>query len=194
MLRHFGWDLSPTFPARPFPALDPLLEAFQAEIVATGCCDWALRKLHAEDAAEVLADDLEGIVHRVVVVSGGVGGGAGEEGLAAARLLLVGEGLVGLDGADGGDEAVPGSGGCRGGRGSGVVGGAVGAAPLGGVGEGRGLGEARGVPWRGAGGASEEINLGRGGGVADHADAISVAGEVRHGGGGGEEVLGWCWG
>lgn len=156
--------------------------------MATGCRDGSFGELHAEDAAEVLAEDLEGIVGRsffVVVVVGGV---SGEEGLAAARLVLVGEGVVVLDGADGGDEGVGGAGG-SGRRGGGGVGGAVGAAPAGGVGEGGGLGEARGVPGRGAGGAAEEVDLRRGGGAADHADAIAVAGEVRHGGGGGWDGL-----
>lgn len=149
--------------------------------MATGCRDGSFRELHAENAAEVLADDLKGIVGRfVVIVVRAVGGVAGEEGLAAARLLLVGECVVSLDGADGGDQGV---GGARGsGDGSGV-GGAVGAAPAGGVGEGGGLGEARRVPGRGAGGAGEEVDLRRGCDAADHTDAIAVAGEVRHGGG-----------
>jgi hypothetical protein len=142
--------------------------------------DGSFRELHAENAAEVFADDFEGIVGRVVVVRD-VGGVAGEEGLAAARLLLVGEGVVGLDGADGGNEGV--SRGRGSGDGGGVQG-AVGAAPAGGVGQGGSLGEARGVPGRGAGGAMEEVDLRRGGDAADHADAIAVAGEVRHGGGG----------
>lgn len=96
---------------------------------------------------------------------------------------MVGESGVGLDGADGGDELAASS--YRwGGGGSGGAGstGAVGAAPARGVGERGGLREAGGVPWRRAGGAAEQFDLGRGGRAADHANAISVAGEVRHGG------------
>jgi len=64
------------------------------------------------------------------------GGGAGEEGLAAAPFLLAGKDLVRLGGADGG-EVVAGASGGRGG---------VGGAPAG-----------------GAGGAAKEVDLGRGG-------------------------------
>jgi hypothetical protein len=54
-----------------------------------------------------IVGDLEGIVGRItVVVVCVIGGIAGEEGLAAARLLLVGEGVVSLDDADDGNEGV----------------------------------------------------------------------------------------
>uniref|UniRef100_J3M345 Uncharacterized protein n=1 Tax=Oryza brachyantha TaxID=4533 RepID=J3M345_ORYBR len=121
--------------------------------------DGAFGKLHAEGAAEVFADSLEHVVPLVIVGVGVGGRGSTEKLLAAACLVLVGEGVVALDGADGGDELA----GTPGGEGS--------------RGRGRGVGGAVG-----AGGASEEVDLGRGGGVAEHADAIAVAGEVRHGG------------
>lgn len=168
--------------------MDPFLEALQAKVMATWCGDGAFGQLHAEGAAEVLADDLEDVVPLVIIGVGTGGRGAAEKLLAAACLFLVGEGGVALDGADGGDElaGTPRGERCRGrGRGVGGVPGAVGATPLGGVGKGGGLGEAGGVPRGGAGGATEEIDLGRGGDAADHADAIAVAGEIRHGGGGG---------
>jgi hypothetical protein len=71
---------------------------------------------------------------------------SGEDGLAAPGLVLFGEGVVGLDGADGGDEVTPSTGCGDGGWGS--IAGAVGAAPGGDVGEGGGLerhGECQGV-------------------------------------------------
>jgi len=104
---------------------------------------------------------------------------------------LVGESGVGLDGADGGDELASCHGGGGGGGGRGRGAGAIGAAPARGVRERGHLGEAGGVPWRRAGGASEQIDLGRGVGAADHADAISVAGEVGHGGCGGWGIGGF---
>jgi hypothetical protein len=144
--------------------------------------DGALRQANAEDTLEGLEDVIEGVT-RIGVV--GRIRGRREEGLAALGLLLFGEGGVVLDGADGGDEVAPNPGG------GGGVAGAVGAAPGSGVGEGWGFGEAWGVPGCGAGGAAEKVDLGRGGDVADHADAVTVAGKVRHGGGGGGRGLGF---
>lgn len=173
----------------------PLFKAFQAEVMATWCGDGAVWELHAECAAEVLVDHLEGVlllpVLVVVVVVRGGGGllrGAAEELLAAARLVEVGERGVGLDPADGGQHvpggavsAGAGEGGRRGGgRGGGCVAGAVGAGPCGGVGEGRGFGEAGGVPWRGAGCAAQQVDLGRRRRPAHHAHPVPVARQVRH--------------
>jgi hypothetical protein len=105
--------------------------------------DRSLGQSEAEDAVEGLEDLFEvvpsvGVVRRISRSSG-----RGEDGLAAPGLVLFGEGLVGLNGADGGDEVAP-SPGCGDGGWGGIAE-AVGAAPGGDVGEGGGLGECQGV-------------------------------------------------
>jgi hypothetical protein len=69
--------------------------------------DRSLGQSEAEDAVEGLEDLFEvvpsvGVVRRISRSSG-----RGEDGLAAPGLVLFGEGLVGLNGADGGDEVAP---------------------------------------------------------------------------------------
>ncbi|KAI5015495.1 hypothetical protein ZWY2020_056885 [Hordeum vulgare] len=80
--------------------------------------DGVLGELHVEDAAEVLADDLGCVVLVVfvlfliigVVATTGDDALPADQFLAAPCLVLLGEGGVGLDLADGGEEAAVGVG------------------------------------------------------------------------------------
>lgn len=115
-------------------------------------CDRAIQQLHAEGAAETSAEDIEDVVLCAVVdiiVGGRSSRSACQNILAAACLLCIGEGGVGLDRADGGDELAS----CRRGRGGYRIAGAVGAAPDRSFRQRGWIREAWGVPRGGAGGA-----------------------------------------
>lgn len=212
--RHLRRDGGPAVCAAALPLTRPLLEAFQAEVVAARSLqhrnyellviiqfhiqqinntdkisgterdevtygDGLLGELHADGAVEGCADEIQKIVlvgrrrrHGFFVLVGGLG----QELLAAAGLLGVGEGGVGLDGADGGDQV-----GGRHGGGGDIGGGAVGAHPACHVTHGGGAGgggEAGVVPWSGARVARESL-LRRRSNLARHAHAVAVAGELH---------------
>lgn len=179
------------------PLPNPFLETLQAEVVPTRSRDGPLRQLHAERAVKAAVEDVEHAIALLppVLALGGPRAAA-QELLAPLRLLQLAKRIVRLDRADrrqqiaGGprpgrrDRGLRGLGRPRGRGGGDEEQGAVGALPLDGVGHGRGRrGEAGDVPGRRAGPAREGFVRGRLP-LADHANAVAVAGEVadvRHG-------------
>lgn len=172
---------------------NPFLETLQAEVVSTRSRDGPLRQLHAERAVEAAVEDVEHAIALLppVLALGGPRAAA-QELLAPLRLLQLAKRIVRLDRADRRQQIAGGPRPGRRDRGLRGLGrprgdeeqGAVGALPLDGVGHGRGRrGEAGDVPGRRAGPAREGFVRGRLP-LADHANAVAIAGEVadvRHG-------------